>query len=150
QKQHGWLVCGLHPEDGGVYRSYDVAEYLAGYAGVPPVVHLRRGQALRRYLRPGLDDGKTFAFWGRNYNTADVPGPERSHTWVNQREKMQGSRDGAGYRPGQARYGNAVSVYRPDFRGGYREGVIEESDRHVVFEFYTPYVIAATPPNAKP
>src|SRR5262245_46760373 len=37
-KQQGWLVCGLHPDDGGVYASYSVAEYLAGYAGPPPTV----------------------------------------------------------------------------------------------------------------
>jgi hypothetical protein len=24
-KQHGWLVLGLHPGDGGVYRRYEVA-----------------------------------------------------------------------------------------------------------------------------
>src|SRR5262245_2590976 len=61
-KQHGWLVCGLHPGDGGVYSNYAVAEYLAGYAGAPPTAHLRRGETLRRYLAPGLGDGKTFAF----------------------------------------------------------------------------------------
>jgi hypothetical protein len=150
-KQHGWLVCGLHPDDGGVYQQYSATEYLAGYSGVPPMVHLRRGERLRRYLQPGLDDGKTFVFWARNYNTGGIPGPERSHTWINQPEKMHGSRDGAGYKPGQARYGNAVYVYRPDFAGGdYREGIIEEDDRHVVFEFYTPYIIAATPANEKP
>ena len=150
-KQHGWLVCGLHPDDGGVYTGYAVAEYLAGYAGVPPLVHLRRGETLRRYLAPGLADGKTFVFWGRNCNAGDIPGPERSHTWVNQPEKMHGSRTGTGYKPGQARYGNAVTTYKPDFAGGsYREGVIDEDDRHVVFEFYTPYIIAATPPNNKP
>jgi hypothetical protein len=150
-RQHGWLVCGLHPDDGGVYRRYAVAEYLPGYAGVPPLVHLRRGETFRRYLKPGLEDGKTFAFWGRNYNTGGVPGPERSHTWVNQPEKMHNSRTGAGYRPGQARYGNAVYVYRPDFANrDYREGVIDEDDGHVTFEFYTPYVIAATPASGKP
>src|SRR5260221_10153791 len=53
QKQHGWLVCGLHPNDGGVYQRYDVAEYLAGYSGPPPMVHLRRGETLRRYPQPG-------------------------------------------------------------------------------------------------
>jgi hypothetical protein len=150
-KQHGWLVSGLHPGDGAVFRRYEVAEYLAGYAGVPPVVHLRRGETLRRYLRPGLADGKTFVYWGRNYNTAGIPGPERAHTWVNQPEKMHGSKAGAGSRPGQARYGNAVYTYRPDFSGGdYREGVIAEDDRHVDFEFYTPYVIAATPAGDRP
>src|SRR5262249_52235619 len=114
KKQHGWLVSGLHPGDGSAFSAYDAAEYLAGYAGPPPAVHLRRGETLRRYLRPGLDDGKPFVFWGRNYNTAGVPGPERGLTWVNQPEKMFGSRRGPDNRPGQARYRNAVYVYPPD------------------------------------
>ena len=148
EKQHGWLVSGLDPGDGKVYASYQVAEYLSGYAGPPPMVHLRRGESLRRFLRPGLDDGKTFAFWGRNYRTGGIPGPERSQTWVNQPEAMHGSRAGTGYQPGQARFANAVYRYEPDFAGGgYREGVVEEDARRVVFEFATPYVIAATPPN---
>ncbi len=151
QKQHGWLVCGLHAEDGGVYAEYTTAEYLAGYAGAPPTVHLRRGETLRRYFQPGLEDGKTFVFWGRNYKTAGIPGPERSQTWVNQPENMAGSKNGTGYKPGQARFANAVYTYRPDFASGsYREGVIDESDRQVTFEFYTPYIIAATPPSDKP
>ncbi len=151
KRQRGWMVCGLHPDDGSVYKTYDVAEYLAGYSGPPPMVHLRRGETLRRYLQPGLDDGKTFVFWGRNYNTAGIPGPERAHTWVNQPEKMYQSKNGAGYKPGQARYGNARYVYKPDFTSAdYREGVIEEDDKHVVFEFYTPYIIGATPANQKP
>jgi hypothetical protein len=146
-KQNGWLVCGLHPDDGAVYQRYEVAEYLAGYSGPPPLVYLRRGETLRRYVEPGLEDGKTFVFWGRNYGTAGVPGPERSLTWVNQPERMHGSRDGTGFHPGQARFANAVYVYRPDFDGAYREGVIDESDDHVTFEFYTSYIIAATPPD---
>src|SRR5581483_4395536 len=57
----------------------------------------------------------------------------------------------ASFRTGQARYGNAAYVYRPDFASGdYREGVIDEDDRQVTFEFYTPYIIGATPPNARP
>jgi hypothetical protein len=145
-KQNGWLVCGLHPDDGWTYAEYNVAEYLAGYSGPPPIVHLRRGETLRRYHAPGLDDGKTFVFWGRNYNTGGIPGPERSITWVNQPEKMYGSKGGAGYKPGQARYGNAVYTYRPNFAdGSYREGVIAEDDSQVTFEFYTPYIVAATP-----
>ena len=151
QKQHGWLVCGLHPGDGASYDSYQVAEYLSGYSGPPPMVHLRRGERLRRYLQPGLDDGKTFVFWGRNYNTDGIPGPERSQTWVNQPEKMRGSKDGTGYKAGQARYSNAVYSYQPNFRDGtYREGVISEDGQHVMFEFYTPYIIGATPPNDEP
>jgi hypothetical protein len=151
EKQNGWIVCGLDAGDGGVYKEYNTAEYLAGYAGPPPMVHLRRGEKFRRYLQPGLEDGKTFAFWGRNYNTRGIPGPERSQTWVNQPEKMYGSRNGTGYKPGQARYGNAVYVYQPDFSTNtYREGVFDENDQQVTLEFYSPYIIAATPPNDKP
>ena len=151
EKQRGWLVCGLHPGDGGVYRKYTTAEYLAGYAGAPPIVHLRRGEKLRRYFEPGLEDGKSFVFWGRNYNTAGIPGPERAQTWVNQPEAKHGSRDGTPHKAGQARYANAVYVYQPDFKtADYREGVIDESDSQVTFEFYTPYIIGATPPNDKP
>src|SRR5262249_36609946 len=145
-RQHGWLVCGLHPDDGGVYSQYSVAEYLAGYSGVPPMVHLRRGETLRRYFEPGLEDGKTFVFWGRNYNTGGIPGPERAHTWVNQPDKMYQSKTGTGYKPGQARFANAVYTYAPDFgTDDYKEGVVEESADQVTFEFHTPYVIAATP-----
>jgi hypothetical protein len=151
QKQHGWLVCGLHAQDGGVYARYAVAEYLAGYTGPPPMVHLRRGETLRRYLEPGLEDGKTFVFWGRNYKAGGIPGPERPQTWVNQPEKMYNSKNGTGYKVGQARYANAVYIYKPDFASGaYKEGVIAEDDKHVDFEFYTPYIIGATPANDKP
>ncbi|MFN3485574.1 MAG: hypothetical protein ACK44W_08840, partial [Planctomycetota bacterium] len=152
ERQRGWLVAGLHPEDAkGVYTRFATAEYLSGYAGPPPLVRLKRGETFRRYLQPGLEDGKTFVFWGRNYNSGGIPGPERSLTWVNQPELMYGSRTGSPYRVGQARFANAVYVYRPDFaRGDYKEGVVEESDRQVTFEFVSPYIIAATPPNAEP
>ncbi len=147
-KQRGWPICGLHPDDGAVYRRFDVAEYFAGYAGAPPLVHLRRGETLRRYLQPGLEDGKTFVFWGRNYNSGGVPGPERSRTWVNQPEKLYGAKKDTGYKEGQARFANAVYVYQPDFvSGDYREGIVDESANHVTFEFFSPYIIAATPPN---
>jgi hypothetical protein len=150
-RQRGWLVCGLHPGDGSSFQRYDVAEYLAGYSGVPPLVHLRRGEKLRRYFQPGLEDGKTFVFWGRNYNTGGIAGPERSLTWVNQPEKMHGSVDGTGHKPGQARYGNAVYTYQPDFGSGdYREGIVTEDDKQVTLAFYTPYIIGATPANDKP
>src|SRR5215212_2997372 len=150
EKQHGWLVCGLAAGDGSVYKRYDVAEYLPGYAGPPPIVHLRRGETMRRYFEPGSEDGRTFVFWGRNYNAAGIPGPERSQTWVNQPEKMHGSKEGTGYHEGQARYANVVYSYRPNFNpADFREGVIDEAADHVTFEFYTPYIIAATPPNSK-
>jgi hypothetical protein len=150
-RQRGWLVCGLHPSDGNTYRKYAVAEYLAGYAGPPPMLRLRRGERMRRYFQPGLDDGKTFVFWGRNYNTAGIPGPERSRTWVNQPDKMLNSKNGTPHRNGQARFANVEYLYEPDFTGGdYREGIVGETANQVTFSFQTPYVIGATPPNDQP
>lgn len=145
-RQRGWLVSGLHPEDARAYSQYSTAEYLAGYAGPPPMVHLRRGEKLRRYFSPGLEDGKSFVYWGRNYRTGGIPGPERSRTWVNQPEKMYGATTDTGHRDGQVRFANAVYTYAPNFRDGtYKEGVIEENKSSVTFEFQSPYVIAATP-----
>ena len=132
-------------KDNSSFSAFAVAEYLSGYSGPPPMVHLRRGETLRRYLQPGLDDGKTFVFWGRNYRTAGIPGPERSRTWVNQPEKMYQSKNGTPHIDGQARFANAVYTFKPDFRGDYREAVISENDQQVTLEFTTPYIIAATP-----
>ena len=114
EKQHGWPVSGLHPGDGSVYRRYDVAEYLAGYSGPPPMVHLRRGETLRRHLEPGLDDGRTFVFWGLNMNSDGVPGPERSRTWVNQPDQLYGSHDGTGGADRGARAGRPALPTRRD------------------------------------
>ena len=150
-RQRGWLICGLHPSDNQTYSEYRTAEYLAGYAGPPPTVHLRRGETFRRYLAPGLEDGKTFVFWGQNYNAGAIPGPERANTWVNQPDAMYKSKNGVGHKPGQARFANAIFTYRPDFSSAdYREGIVAEDDEQVTFEFQSPYVIAATPANNKP
>ncbi|HYF49996.1 MAG TPA: hypothetical protein VEJ63_11350 [Planctomycetota bacterium] len=146
ERQRGWRVGGLHDSDPAAYAQYNSAEYFSGYAGPTPIVHLRAGESLRRYLKPGLEDGKTFAYWGMNYMTEGIPGPERSLTWVNQPEKMYNSKTASPYKPGQARFANAVYTYKPDFASGsYKEGVISEDDKQVTFEFYTPYVIASTP-----
>jgi hypothetical protein len=149
QRQRGWRVSGLEDNDaGGVYTEYRSAEYLAGYAGTPPMVHLRPGETLRRYLKPGMEDGKSFVFWGMNYMARGVAGPERSRTWVNQPEKMYGSTKGTGYAVGQARFANAVYTYTPDFESGsYKQGVVSEDDKQVTFEFRSPYVIGCTPAN---
>jgi len=150
-KQNGWLPCGLHQNDGASFAAYSAAEYFAGYASVPPIVQLRAGETMRRYFEPGLEDGKTFVFWGRNYRTGGIPGPERSLTWVNQPEKMYCSKEGTPFHEGQARYGNIVYEYRPNFADDtYKQGLANETDSQVTFEFYTPYIIAATPANDSP
>jgi hypothetical protein len=150
QRQRGWLLCGLHPSDATTYAKYQVAEYFAGYAGPPPMVHLRRGETFRRYLDPGLEDGKTFVYWGHNYNAGGITGPERSLTWVNDPDAMFKSKTGAAHKQGRARYGNAVFTYRPDFSTtDYLDGVIGGGQVSVTFAFQSPYVIAATPADAK-
>jgi hypothetical protein len=152
ERQHAWRVSGLHDDDArGSYTTINSVEYLAGYAGPPPMVHLRSGESLRRYPKPGLEDGKTFVFWGRNYMTGGIPGPSRDRTWVNQPQNMYGSKTGTGSLASPARFANAVYTYHPDFAGGsYKQGVVEEAADHVTFEFYSPYVIAAAPPNHSP
>lgn len=148
-KQHGWRVSGLHSDDAKAYTDFNTAEYLAGYAGPPPMVHLRRGEKFRRYFQPGLQDGKTFVYWGRNYRAGNIPGPERNRTWVNQPDKMHNATSDTGARTGQVRYGNAEFIYEPDFADdSYREAVVAETDSSVTFEFRSPYLIAATPPDS--
>ncbi|MEW4487985.1 hypothetical protein AB1L42_07865 [Thalassoglobus sp. JC818] len=149
ERQHGWPLAGLHPDDAReVYRQVRFVEHLPGYAGPTPKIHLRSGETLTRFFKPGLEDGQTFVFWGRNYRAGDIPGPERNRTWINQPERFFENPDGAGYQRGQARYGNAVFEYRPDFSdGSFLEGTVSSGPQHVNFEFQSPFLIAATPPN---
>ena len=150
-RERGFIPGGLHAGDPGAYRRVQWAGYTTGYAGPPPLLHLRSGETLRRYVQPGLDDGKTFAYWGINYHVRNVPGPQRDRTWVNQPERMYESGRRSGYHPGQARYANAVFTYRPDFASGaYRQGVVDEADDHVTFEWVGNYPVAATPPASAP
>jgi hypothetical protein len=142
-RARGWLPSSLHPGDAqGVYGTVKWAGYTTGYAGVPPIVNLRAGETLRRYAVPGLEDGRTYLYWGVNKNAGGIPGPDRDLTWVSQPEGMYKATKSC---PGKtARYGNAVYTYRPDFKkGGYKEGVVSEDDKQVTFEWYSPYVIGA-------
>jgi hypothetical protein len=142
ERQQGWPMSPYLAKHGAGYAKFDGQMPLSGYATNPPLVHLRRGETLRRYLKPGLSDGKTFVFWGRNYNEEGIPGPHRWASWVDRPEQFFGGKG----KPGQAWYANAVYTYAPDFSSAdYKEGVIDESDNHVTFEFYTPYIIACTP-----
>lgn len=137
----GWLPNSLHESD-SIFGDYKFVGYSTGYAAIPPMVYLRAGETLRRYVNPGQETGKTFAWWGINYNSGGIPGPWRNETWVTQPDKMYKSGNRAG--GGGARYGNAVYTYKPDFASAkYKEGVVDEADDHVTFEWYSPYVIAA-------
>jgi hypothetical protein len=146
ERQKGWPLGGLHADDPQSFAEFSVVEHLPGYAGPPPMLHLRKGESVRRYFEPGLEDGKQFVYWGRNYRVGGIPGLERSRSWVNQPEKFYGSGQGSGYHLGQARFGNAVYTYVPNFTdGSYREAVVQTNAQDCVFEFNTPYIIAATP-----
>ncbi len=148
ERQQGWLVGGESLGDCVDYDKFNVAEYDGGYAGPPPMVHLRAGESLRRYLHPGLADGKTFVFWGSNTRQG-APGPARNATFVNQPQRMHDlkqSLDRSALTFDQDRYANAVYTYKPNFAdASYKEGVVDEDKDHVTFEFVTPYVIASTP-----
>ena len=151
-RQRGWFVGGLHREDPKVYTKQTGSAHQFGYAGPPPRLNLRPGESVRRYLRPGLEDGKTWAYWGVNYlskgasDPEPIPGPSRDRTWALQPDRMYGATSDTGTRLGYFRYGNAVYTYVPDFKGGsYRSGLVDESDAHVTFAFSTPYLIACTP-----
>jgi hypothetical protein len=148
-RQRGWRVSRPARRDAAVYTQFNSVEYLSGYAGPPPTVHLRRGESLRRYLEPGLEDGKTFVFWGRNYNAGGIRGPERDRAWVNQPRRCS-TRRGHRRQAGAGALRQRGLHVRADFAdGSYKEGVIDEGPDHLTFEFYTPYVIGATPANDK-
>ena len=151
-RQRGWRIAGLHEKDVvDLYDDYSTTAYLAGYAGPPPTVHLRRGETLRRYVHPGLDDGSTFVYWGLNRMQQGIPGPQRDRTWVNQPENMYRASRDAGSKSGRVRFANAVYTYQPRFTDQtYREGIADESEKHMTFQFFTPFVIGATPANNGP
>jgi hypothetical protein len=153
----GWMISGLHYPSGKpadatdsdlmhVYKDVRVVEVLSGYAGVPPLVALKRNETFRRYLRPGLG-GTDYAFWGSNTMAEGIPGPARDATWSQRPEAMfRAIRHG---KYGWARHGNAVFTYEPNFAdGSYREGVIAEDAESVTFFFQSPYAVAAMPAAA--
>ena len=137
ERQHGWLVCGLHPDDGGAYQEYDVAEYLAGYAGPPPMVHLRRGETLAPLpaARPG------------RRQDVRLLGPQLQHrrhpragavAHLGQPAGEDAPLDAAPpstspARPASATPSTSTSPISPVAITA--KGVVEEDDKHVVFEF---------------
>jgi hypothetical protein len=131
---------------------------LFGYNAMPIVYTLRAGETFTRYLDPGLEDGKTWVFWGRDYyNIMGKPrhGPYRNVTFLDD-PPIGNSRRGRG----KAYYGNGVFEYAPPLeREKWAEGVCESREvdckdgalqatapgAYVVFEHVSPYVIAARP-----
>lgn len=154
----GWFISGLHypSRDLTDARNSDLmhchkdvrwVEVLSGYAGVPPLVALKRNETFRRHLRPGLG-GTDYAYWGSNTMADGIPGPARNSTWVMKPEAMfRATRHG---KHGWARHGNAVFTYEPNFAdGSYRDGVIAEDAGSVTFFLQSPYAVAAMPAAAQ-
>jgi len=166
-KDDPWLT---DPKRGGPYRialgpaGHTLAGYknewhvqmLFGYNGMPIVYSLRPGESFTRCLEPGLEDGKTWVFWGRDYfklGGGPKHGPWRGETFLDDYPIGNGKKGrGRGY------YGNGVFEYTPPLKGGkYAEGVCAENetiykggalrgrtaDSYVTFEHISPYVIAA-------
>jgi len=145
----GWIP-ELYPGDGvGTYTKVSVYSLLCGYAGAPPIIALRPGEALRRFPRPGLGEGEKgkLVFWGICVDGLD--GPNRHITYVTDPEKCYN----AAARPRQegdpsrrGRFGNALFTYKPDFKSGsYKEGVAAEDNASVTFEHCSPFIIACKP-----
>lgn len=144
----GWLP-ELYPGDGEGYRKTLAYAPLSGYAGAPPMVHLRPGETLRRFPRPGLGQGEqgTLVFWGICVDGLD--GPNRHITYLtdpdrsfNATARPQLERD-----PNRrARFGNAVFTYKPSFQdGSYKAAVAAEDDQSVTFQHQSPFVIGVKP-----
>ncbi|MFC1582336.1 DNRLRE domain-containing protein, partial [Planctomycetota bacterium] len=153
QRQRGWYMFGqkdFGPQ--GSYRDYDGYDRYSSslpnssYEGAPPLLQLRRGEKLRRYYAPGLG-GSTYVLWGLNLSGK---GPSHDRTYSTQPERVYQKppvpvKVGGPY---SGFCGNAVYTYTPAFGSGdYKEGVVDEDDKQVTFEFNTPYVIGTTPPN---
>ncbi len=132
-------------------------QYMFGYNAMPIVYSLRPGESFTRYLDPGLEDGKTWMFWGRDYwplNGKPKHGPYRNVTFLDDPPTGNG-RKGRGL----AYYGNGVFEYAPLADGKYKDGAKDsksvafkdgllrgrDKGDYVIFEHVSPYVIAARP-----
>ena len=79
------LAMGPYGDNWNVYK--EVKEYmmLTGYNAMPIVYSLRVGESFTRYLDPGLEDGKTYMFWAKDYYSISgkpVHGPQRTGTFL--------------------------------------------------------------------
>lgn len=138
------------------YKNQWHVQMLFGYNAMPIIYSLRSGETFTRYLEPGLEDGKTWVFWGKDYfkeNGGPRHGPWRAETFLDDYPIGNGKKGrGNGY------YGNGVFEYVPSLKDGkYREGVRAENgttfakgalrgtsnEASVTFEHVSPYIIAA-------
>ncbi len=126
--------------------------------GLPTVYSLRAGESFTRYLEPGLEDGKTYLFWAKDYfNIGGKPmhGPFCNVTFLDQYPVGNGKKPVT-----HIHQANGVFEYNPPLADGkYKEGVRTErnatfadgvlrgkaAEAIVVFEHASPYVIAAWP-----
>ena len=127
------------------------AAYLSGYAGPPPMVHLRRGETLRRYLTPGLEHGKTFVFWVCNYNRGKIQGRNAISLGSNQLRRNAWSRDGTDGTIGRALWQRCLhlSARVLERQLSRKESLtrVTTSDIRVPDSLFDR---SATPPNSKP
>jgi len=140
------------------YSKIKAYQKMFGYNAMPIVYSLRAGESFTRYLDPGLEDGKTWCFWGKDYwifNGKPKHGPYRNVTFLDD-PPVGDDNDGRG----KAYYSNGLFEYAPPLADGrYREGVKSEKDvvfedgalrgksaaGEVIFEHLSPYVICARP-----
>ena len=153
KENRGWLP-ELYEGDGDLY--YGGPKFwapLSGYVCAPPSVHLRTGETLKRYPRPGFgaSDEKTVAFWGLSPD--GMIGPNRHISFVSKPDKFFNASARLKHENDpkkRARYGNAVFVYTPNFKdSSYKEGVVAEDDTSVTFMHASPYIIAVKPASVK-
>jgi hypothetical protein len=148
--RQGWQRVA---EGGDWYKMYN-----GGYAAQPGIVHLRAGETFTRYFnRDHFGGPDKRRFWHQQKG-----GPLRNWTFVNQGSPEH--REGKSNGRGNASYGNAEFVYRPDLTtDGYREGIVSQSDNaaarsasphlhardgrqaQVIFAHFSPYVICGDP-----
>ena len=154
----GKFACLPYPDSWGVYSKILDEMMLFGYNGMPIVYTLRAGESFTRYLEPGMQDGKTFMFWAKDYyNIGSKPfhGPYRHDTFLDDYPMGNGKK---GHNP--VRQSNGVFEYSPSLADGrYKDGVKAEkdtimeggvlkgksADASVTFEQASPYIIAAWP-----
>ena len=143
-----------------VYQAITANQHYYGYSAMPIVYSLRPGETFTRYFDPGLEDGKTWCYWGRDYYNImgkPVHGPFRNVTFLDDPPVGNG-RKGRGY----CRYGNGVFEYAPSLTDSrYAEGLwggydkprllfaggalrAEKGSADLILQHQSPYVIAAT------